>query len=246
VNYLLTVLVHSRLKTIRKFTSDKSLLDVGCGKGRFVSTAQSYGWKACGYDYSKTQAAAAIEKYNIEVFSGNTIAESLNGRTFDVVTCWHVLEHVDNPRVLVRQMSGALKTDGILVIEVPNAGSWQARMGRSRWFQADVPRHIHHFSYKNITSLLESENLTIKKTCTWSLELGPFGMLQTILNLLGFSPNLLFRWLKRVEGDSIVASIFCIVISLLLSIPALLLELISVVFMNGGVQTVYATKNSND
>jgi len=238
----LSMLHRSRLRLLQRVTKGRFILDVGCGKGRFVSVAGKQGWVSVGYEQSKSQADSARDSFNINVVSGISLTNEVGGQRFDAITSWHVLEHVPDPRTFVQEMVALLKPEGVLVLEVPNVTSWQARIGRGLWFHADIPRHLHHFRLDDLRAILNAQNLTILKTRTSSLELGAFGMLQTMLNRVGFPPNLLFRWLKRVEPTWSLICITNLIVAVVLTPLALLLELLAVTVGKGGVLLVVAAK----
>jgi SAM-dependent methyltransferase len=117
--------------------------------------------------------------------------------SFNVITMWHVLEHLKRPETVLRESWRILRPGGMLVIAVPNAESLQATISGGHWFLLDVPRHLYHFSARNLTRLLRMhgfETLTVRHH---SIEYNPFGLLQSMLNLCGFPENLLYDMLRN-------------------------------------------------
>src|SRR4051794_14216679 len=108
-----------------------SLLDVGAGRGRFVAAARRAGWDASGIEPSARGVAAASSAYGVAL-ERRTLAEAAGA--FDVVSLWHVLEHLDDPGAAIAQARALLAPGGMLLIGVPNLGSAQAQIGRDRWF----------------------------------------------------------------------------------------------------------------
>jgi hypothetical protein len=121
--------------------------------------------------------------------------------SFEVVTIWHVLEHLPEPRVVLEGVRRLLAPSGRLVVEVPNFGSWQARLGGADWFHIDVPRHLLHFDRRALEGLLTRAGFTVERRQTFSLEYDAFGLTQTILNKLCRKPNHLFQRLIGRETD---------------------------------------------
>ncbi len=242
---LLDGLHQSRLREINKITGKPgSLLDIGCGKGRFLSNAVKIGWDAEGQDYSLAQAAMAETKAGTKVWVGDLDSLPIFSRNYDVVTMWHVLEHMPNPQNVVKSIHSMLAKDGLLIIEVPNFSSWQAKIGGRKWFQLDVPRHLWQFTPEGIGQLLQHNGFDVIAVKTWSGELGPFGMLQTLLNRLGLPPQWLFRYLKRSVGKQRIGTIIgnglagtCFIL------PAIFLEIVASIVGRGGVVRILAMRS---
>lgn len=236
IDRLLNVLHDHRLKELDRFRCPPgSLLDVGSGKGRFVSRATQHGWAAQGVEPSPGQVIAARSRYAIEVFEGELQEAGFAPQSFDVVTAWHVLEHVANPHAVVEEIRRILRPNGLMVFEVPNFYSWQARLGREYWFHLDIPRHLIHYSPFTLQQLLIQHRLKIIYQQTFSFESGPLGMLESMLNRLGLSPNWLYRWLKHSTSANPGLLGLNIAIGTLASGPALFLETLASMVHSGGI-----------
>lgn len=223
-----------------------SLLDVGCGKGRFLYNAVKTGWDAEGQDYSATQASLAEAMAGAKVWVGDLGSLPILSRNYDVVTMWHVLEHMPNPQNAIKMIHSMLAKEGLLVVEVPNFSSLQASMGGNEWFQLDIPRHLWQFTPEGISQLLRTSGFDIITIKTWSSELGPFGMLQTLLNTSGLPPQWLFRYLKRsIEKPSIGAITGNVLAATGFILPALLLEMFASGMGRGGVVRVLAKRSNS-
>lgn len=136
-----------------------SLLDIGAGTGDFLKVAKEKGWEVYGMEPNNNAAELALEK-------GVVLQSSLNnfeGKQFDVVTLWHVLEHIPNLEETIVQLSKLVKPNGTLVIAVPNFKSFDAKYYKEFWAAYDVPRHLWHFSKLAIEKLF-SENFNLVKT----------------------------------------------------------------------------------
>tara|TARA_R110000751_G_scaffold48931_3_gene109081 strand:+ start:239621 stop:240466 length:846 start_codon:yes stop_codon:yes gene_type:complete len=134
-----------------------SLLDVGAGTGDFLKVAKEKGWQVHGMEPNKNAANLALEK-------GIDLKASLNdfeGKQFDVVTLWHVLEHIPDLEETILKLAALVKPQGTLIIAVPNFKSFDARHYGKFWAAYDVPRHLWHFSKESMKNLF-AENFQLK------------------------------------------------------------------------------------
>ncbi|ETN94069.1 class I SAM-dependent methyltransferase [Zhouia amylolytica] len=134
------------------------LLDIGAGTGDFLLYAQKLGWEVQGIEPNKKARILAKEK-------GISIAEKLTieKTKYDVITMWHVLEHVPNLKEQIQQLSALLSDDGTIFIAVPNYKSYDAKYYEEHWAAYDVPRHLWHFSRKSISKLFKEQNMRVVK-----------------------------------------------------------------------------------
>jgi SAM-dependent methyltransferase len=171
-----------------------TLLDIGAGRGRFVSSARAAGWSAKGIEPSARGVQAARAVYGVEL-DPLSLAEASG--TYDAVTLWHVLEHMEDPGEALAHVASLLGPGGRLLIGVPNLASVQARIGRDRWFHLDLPRHRTHFTPGGLRSLLERHGFAVEREEHTLLEHNPFGLWQTLANRVTRTPSWLFNALKR-------------------------------------------------
>ena len=152
------VALKNKLKLINSFqTEEKKILDVGCGTGEFLLTCKTNGWDVVGVEPNKNAQQLTISKLNTN--STSTIVSNLQeipSQQFDVITLWHVLEHVSDLNSYIFKLKSLLKPNGVLVIAVPNYKSYDAVYYKQYWAAFDVPRHLWHFS-KNSIELIFSE-----------------------------------------------------------------------------------------
>lgn len=142
---------------IRKYASGKKVLDYGAGTGDFVAFAQKHGADAMGLEPSEV-ARSTAEKKGISIKSLDEL-ENLESATFDVITLWHVLEHLEDPKKFTELISTKLKKGGILIYAVPNHQSYDAQYYRDDWAALDVPLHLFHFKKKNLQRLAKQNGL---------------------------------------------------------------------------------------
>lgn len=136
-----------------------NLLDIGAGTGDFLVLAKSNGWNITGMEPSD-KAKASAEKKGVP-FAKST--EDLEAQSFDIITMWHVLEHVPNLDKQIKELKRLLKPDGTIIIAVPNFRSFDAKYYRRFWAGFDVPRHLWHFSKKAIKILFQKEQMKVEK-----------------------------------------------------------------------------------
>ncbi|MEI6212155.1 MAG: class I SAM-dependent methyltransferase [bacterium] len=172
------------------------ILDVGCGRGVFLASLQARGYNVAGTQLSQTAAASIRHHFGFEVFVGDLPDVPWPAGSFDVITVWHVLEHMPDPARALRDMARLLKPDGVLIVEVPNAGGWSVRLFGRHWLHWDAPHHLVHFSRPVLERLLVQHGFTPLAWQTTSWEYGPSGILLSLLNLLPGPPNLLFDALR--------------------------------------------------
>lgn len=150
-----------------------AVLDVGCGTGEFLVEMRRRGWQ--GWGIEKEEAAAQIAREaGCPVLMGDLLDVDLEGRTFDLITLWHSLEHLPDPKGVLAELSRHLKSSGRLVIALPNPDSLDARFYRSRWAAWDAPRHLYHFRPTDLQQLLSQASGDFKLIKMISLPLDPF------------------------------------------------------------------------
>ncbi len=148
-----------RLDAIARFKKSGAILDLGCSAGSFLESMRSASWKLFGIEMSAKAARTAEERTGARVFVGDILDAPFPPESFDVVTCFDVLEHVYEPRKVMQRIADWLKPGGIFYVLVPNIDSAEARVFRSYWHGLELPRHLFHFSPKSLRFLAESVDL---------------------------------------------------------------------------------------
>lgn len=154
------IALKNKLNLINSQQSQKGrILDIGAGTGDFLMVAKNDGWQTVGIEPS--DSAKGIAKNKGISFVENTSA--LENHSFDVITMWHVLEHVPDLEFQIKELKRLLKPDGTLIVAVPNFKSFDAKYYDSFWAAYDVPIHFWHFSKKAIQMLFQKENMKLEK-----------------------------------------------------------------------------------
>jgi len=208
-----------RVRKLPRLRGAQRLLDIGCGRGDFILRCRARGWSVAGVEQSHSPVIALKAALGIDVYEPDDLA-SIAAESFDVVTLWHVLEHLPDPASTLAEVRRILKPGGTVLIEVPNFGGWDSRLGGPTWFHLDVPRHLFHFEREPLSRLLHGAGLTPQRWETFSLEYDAFSVVQTLLNRLCSRPNHLFQLLIR-RGHTHARSVKDTVVSLA-ALPALL------------------------
>lgn len=139
--------------------SSGKLLDYGCGTGAFAATMQQAGWQVLGLE-PDAGARAQASLAGVDNGAPEMLFE-LDAASFDVITLWHVLEHVHRLHDVVQALVRALKPDGLLLIAVPNYSALDAAHYGEHWAAWDVPRHLYHFSPDAMQRLLSKHGLSM-------------------------------------------------------------------------------------
>ncbi|WP_289022098.1 class I SAM-dependent methyltransferase [uncultured Salegentibacter sp.] len=143
-----------KIKWIHKVSKGNNLLDIGAGTGDFLVTAKKKEWNVAGVE-PNTQARKLAQEKGIELKEDLT---QFKDASFDVISMWHVLEHVPDLDSQIENLARLLKPNGVAVIAVPNFKSFDAKHYREFWAAYDVPRHLWHFSQQGITELFKKHN----------------------------------------------------------------------------------------
>ena len=153
-----------KLKLINSFSSkEKNLLDIGCGTGDFLQIAKHDGWNVYGIEPNEKARNTSNIKTNNSVFEADHLLK-LTPESFDVITLWHVLEHLPKLEEHISILKLLLRPNGVLILAVPNYNSYDAKYYKEFWAAYDVPRHLWHFSQTAISKLFSIENMYVEKS----------------------------------------------------------------------------------
>jgi SAM-dependent methyltransferase len=148
-----------RKDAVMQYKQSGVLLDLGCGSGSFLEFMKSESWKLFGIEMSAEGARAAERRSGAQVFVGDILDAPFSVESFDVITCFDVLEHLYDPRRVMSRISEWLKPGGMFYVLVPNIDSAEARVFGSYWHGLELPRHLFHYSPGSLKLLAESAGL---------------------------------------------------------------------------------------
>jgi 2-polyprenyl-3-methyl-5-hydroxy-6-metoxy-1,4-benzoquinol methylase len=151
--------IRDKVKLINSYQPVKGrILDIGAGTGDFLLECKNQNWDILGIEPNDKAKGIALGK---GIKFGDTI-EKLESNSFDVITMWHVLEHVPDVEHQVAELKRLLKPSGIIIIAVPNFKSYDANHYKEFWAAYDVPRHLWHFSKTAIEKLFDKQNMNLE------------------------------------------------------------------------------------
>lgn len=159
-HFIKNYMLDKKLDWIEKEKGQKGkLLDLGAGTGDFLLRAKKRGWEVTGVEPGEGARELSDQK-GIKLLSD---AETLASDSFDVITMWHVLEHVPDLEEQIMELQRLLKKDGLLIIAVPNFKSYDAYKYKEHWAAYDVPRHLWHFSRNSIERIFGEFSFEVNK-----------------------------------------------------------------------------------
>ena len=148
---------------ISRQPSAVSLLDIGCGVGDFLLYAKEKGCDITGIEPNNDARKIAEKKLNCKILSPEEL-QNIPDNAFDVVTMWHVLEHVADLKTEIHHLQRILRKDGRLIVALPNHKSYDAEYYKEKWAAYDVPRHLNHFSQTSIRNIFKETKLQLIDT----------------------------------------------------------------------------------
>lgn len=150
----------NKYKIVNKHQNAGHILDVGCGTGELLKYFEGKGWQTTGIEPAESARNFAIDQYHLDIYPENKLLE-FEKEKFDIISMWHVLEHVHDLNRRLEQLKRILKSDGHLIIAVPNIESFDAAYYGKYWAALDVPRHLYHFSKQTLTKLIEKHSFEL-------------------------------------------------------------------------------------
>lgn len=168
---------------------DRCMLDVGCGYGGLLTVAEKDGWKTAGIEYAQSATKKAKSRIIGRVYNTQLPCSSLESNQFDLVTIYHVIEHLSDPLTTLLEINRVLRPGGILVLETPNIGSLGSIIMRDGWSHLIPPEHLTYFNRRSIRVALDKSNYRSVKVFTIAPPI--------VESLSGFS------WPVRMLGRSI-------------------------------------------
>jgi len=228
-----------RLRFVRRAADGGGrLVDVGCGDGSFLAAARCAGWQVAGTELNPTHARELGLRVERDLADLDDLAP------FDVVTMWHSLEHLTDPRGTLETLRTLVRPGGTLFVAVPDAGGWQARAFGGAWLHLDVPRHLYHFDERSLTALLDRTGYAVTRQWHAEIEYDLLGWSQSALNTVSRTPNVFFDTVTRRPRTTTLPRVTAAVVGgAVLTAVAAPAVAASVLAKRGGTLVVAATRS---
>ncbi len=159
INYLYLqirkITLAQKKELLNNLSTEKSILDYGCGTGALIEYLQTYNWKVAGYEPNNSDN---LKNKKILIFKDKTEIKGV----YSLLSLWHVLEHVVDPVQTLKEVKPFIKENGKLIIAVPNPNSYDANHYKAHWAAYDVPRHLFHFNKNSMERLLNNTGYTLE------------------------------------------------------------------------------------
>jgi SAM-dependent methyltransferase len=181
-----------QVKLISNYKPGGAILDIGCSSGGFLSTMKGSAWELYGIEMEESTAERARTTTGAKVFVGDAVEAPFSPRSFDVITCFDVLEHVYSPREFLTKVLEWLKPGGIFYAMMPNIDSWEARLFGAHWFGLELPRHLNHFSPRSLRYLMSElgfEEECVKTPPVSYMERSAGYVCSSLIDKVGLSPT---------------------------------------------------------
>jgi SAM-dependent methyltransferase len=209
-------------QALRSSPAKGPLLDIGCGGGLFLGMMRERGFRVVGLDFSREAAAIAWRRQLAPAICGDVERAPLRPGSFGAITMFHVMEHLYDPRAYLAIAHRLLSEDGRLIVQVPNAASWQFRLLGRAWNGVDVPRHLFDFRDRDIEHLIQRAGFEVVRRKYFSLRDNPAGFASSL------APSLdpMARRVRRIaeSGGVRMAKDLIYLAMVLAAVPFTLLE----------------------
>lgn len=227
-NFIMRKRAKQYLSLIPDSIQSPKILDVGCAEGRLLQSFREYGCQCWGIEHRSYPTQRFLNSESIVYLQGDLQAMNLPEGAFDLIFLWHALEHMDNPQLIMSRLHTLLAPRGAIIVAVPNFSSMEARRFKQFWFHLDIPWHKYHFNEKSIRYLITKTHLKIIKMSTFCFEQGPYGLLQSTLNAVGWPKNEFYEAFKgnltRRRSIHVIIQLF---IGLFLLLPVSFVSLLT-------------------
>jgi len=147
--------MRNKAEPILRYKKKGRILDIGCGDGSLLKFLKDSGWQTYGAELQDSSSSYARDVLGLTVFSGRFSEANYPQNSFDVITLFHVLEHLPDPSGTIKKARMLLRKDGLLFIEVPNFNSFEAKIFKSKWVGISAPLHLYHFTPRTLQMILK-------------------------------------------------------------------------------------------
>lgn len=161
------IALRSKRKTIEKYAIGKTILDFGCGTGQFLKEMKNHSWQIAGVEPVKTPNEKASATTGTKIYHS---LSDIKETSFDVITLWHVLEHLHDLTGSLKKFHSLLSGSGTIFVAVPNFQSHDAIYYKSFWAAYDAPRHLWHFNKTNMKQILENNGFRLIDTLPMKMD----------------------------------------------------------------------------
>jgi 2-polyprenyl-3-methyl-5-hydroxy-6-metoxy-1,4-benzoquinol methylase len=161
--------IKKKVHLVEEHAKGKKILDIGCGTGEFIFVCKQHGFDVTGIEPTEKPRSFAQNEYKLNVYKEDYL-NRITHPEFDVITLWHVLEHVHLLHERMNKIVEIMNADGTVIIAVPNCDSWDAHYYGKFWAAYDLPRHLYHFSQETMKILARNYSLKIEKIIPMKLD----------------------------------------------------------------------------
>ena len=197
--------LRQKVKLVKRVSKGADLLDIGAGTGHFLAAARDGGLRAQGLEPDEDARQFAKQNLSLHLMDSADL-HNLPDNSYDVVTMWHVLEHVYNLRDDVAKILDVLRENGVLIVAVPNKNSCDARYYKEFWAAYDLPIHLYHFTPADIRKLFDQFGWEVQEILPMKFDSFYVSMLSEKYKdgniLRAFLTGLKSNWLARNEKYS--------------------------------------------
>jgi len=152
--------LNKKLKLINNLSKKGNILDVGCGTGEFLQVCSDNLWNIHGVEMDQQAREKAEKLLNIDIYKDLYVCEHFN--TYQVITLWHVLEHIPDIHNTIKYLKKLLTKQGRILFALPNIDSFDAHKYKEFWAAYDVPRHLYHFNQNTFGKLMKTHGMKVK------------------------------------------------------------------------------------
>ncbi len=245
---LRSLLRYSRINTINSICKNTGkIIDIGFVDDHILDKLKSSGWETMGTQLSRNAIAKARQR-GLNVYFGELKAAGIASESIDLITFWHVLEHIKDPGGCLKETNRLLKDNGHLIIEVPNVSSPIAQIFKAKWvgFFAQS-RHLYYFSPRSLNFIHEKNGFSVIRKDFFNFEQSVFTLLQSFLNLLNPKDNLLFRsFIHSEEGKDFTFLLwYNYLLAAIFILPSLVISLLLGLLQCGDVMRFSCVKSAD-